>query len=47
MNQISIKMEVARATHRKWKYGIKSREPELKRAAKNCLYLEILRGDLS
>ena len=26
--------EVARATHRKWKYGVKSRETEIKRAKK-------------
>ena len=45
MNQISTK--VARAAHRKWKYGVKSRETEIKRAEKNSLYLEILRGDLS
>ena len=32
MNQISIK--VARPTHRKWKYGVKSRETEIKPAEK-------------
>ena len=29
-----------------WKYGVKSRKPEIKPAENICLYLEILLGDL-
>ena len=45
MNQIPIKSSVCNTPE--VKNGVKSRETEIKPAEKNCLYLEILRGDLS
>ena len=47
MNQISIKSSACNTPEVKIRLGVKSPEMEIKPAEENCLYPEILRGDLS